>query len=134
MNFFVRIQLNKMDKYLLTIKLRSDIIAPNVIDITGPINGETNIAAVIFGALFSISPSAANELFHQNTNFSSIYCSIIKCIFFLTQLSQSATDNQMIMYHQIEHHQQLALQLIWNELSQRNYSILSFVRILYKIC
>lgn len=31
-------------------------------DITGPINGDTNMAAVMFGALFSISPSAAKEL------------------------------------------------------------------------
>lgn len=46
----------------LTISSLSEIIAPNVIDITGPINGDTNIAAVIFGALFSISPNAANEL------------------------------------------------------------------------
>lgn len=45
-----------------TTKSLSDIIVPNVIDITGPIRGETNIAAVIFGALFSISPKAANEL------------------------------------------------------------------------
>lgn len=45
-----------------TISSRSDIIAPNVIDITGPINGETNMAAVIFGALFSTSPNAAKEL------------------------------------------------------------------------
>lgn len=49
-------------KVCLTISSLSEIIAPNVIDITGPINGDTNIAAVIFGALFSISPNAANEL------------------------------------------------------------------------
>jgi hypothetical protein len=46
----------------LTINSRSDIIAPNVIDITGPINGDTNIAATIFDALFSINPNAAKEL------------------------------------------------------------------------
>lgn len=46
----------------LTTSLRSDIIAPNVIDMTGPINGDTSIAAVIFGALFSMRPRAANEL------------------------------------------------------------------------
>ncbi len=50
----------------LTINSRSDIIAPNVIDMTGPINGETNIAAVMFGALFSTNPSAANELKMKN--------------------------------------------------------------------
>lgn len=41
------------------------MIAPNVIDITGPIKGETNIAATIFGALFSTNPRAAKELFQQ---------------------------------------------------------------------
>lgn len=46
----------------LTINSRSDIIVPNVIDMTGPISGDTNIAAVIFGALFSIKPNAASEL------------------------------------------------------------------------
>lgn len=46
----------------LTTSLQSDIIIPNVTDITGPISGDTNIAATIFGALFSINPSAANEL------------------------------------------------------------------------
>lgn len=45
-----------------TTNSRSDIIIPNVTDITGPINGDTNIAAVIFGALFSINPNAAKEL------------------------------------------------------------------------
>lgn len=39
------------------------MIAPNVIDMTGPIRGETNIAATIFGALFSTNPRAAKELF-----------------------------------------------------------------------
>lgn len=38
------------------------MMAPNVIAMTGPINGDTNIAAVIFGELFSIRPNAANEL------------------------------------------------------------------------
>lgn len=47
----------------LTIKSRSDIMAPKVIDITGPISGDTNIAAVILGALFSTKPSAARELY-----------------------------------------------------------------------
>lgn len=47
---------------ILTISSRSDMIAPNVIDITGPINGLTSIAATIFGALFSTNPSAASEL------------------------------------------------------------------------
>lgn len=49
-------------KFSITTSSRSEMIAPNVIDITGPINGDTNIAAVIFGALFSIRPKAANEL------------------------------------------------------------------------
>lgn len=31
--------------------------------ITGPINGDTNIAAVMLGALFSTRPSAAKELY-----------------------------------------------------------------------
>lgn len=48
-----------------TINSRSEMIAPNVIDMTGPIRGETNIAATIFGALFSTNPSAAKELFQQ---------------------------------------------------------------------
>lgn len=47
---------------ILTTNSLSDIIVPNVIDITGPISGETNMAAVIFGALFSTKPSAAKEL------------------------------------------------------------------------
>lgn len=46
----------------LTISSRSEIIAPNVILITGPINGDTNIAATMFEALFSTSPNAASEL------------------------------------------------------------------------
>lgn len=37
-------------------------MAPNVMLMTGPINGDTSIAAVIFGALFSTKPSAAREL------------------------------------------------------------------------
>lgn len=41
------------------------MIAPKVMDITGPIKGETNIAATIFGALFSTNPRAAKELFQQ---------------------------------------------------------------------
>lgn len=45
-----------------TTNWRSDIITPNVTDITGPISGDTNIAAVMFGALFSIRPKAAKEL------------------------------------------------------------------------
>lgn len=35
---------------------------PNVMDITGPISGDTSIAAVILGALFSTRPRAAREL------------------------------------------------------------------------
>lgn len=38
------------------------MIVPNVTDMTGPISGETNMAAVMFGALFSINPSAAKAL------------------------------------------------------------------------
>lgn len=45
-----------------TINCRSDIIVPNVTAITGPISGETNIAAVIFAELFSMRPNAANAL------------------------------------------------------------------------
>ena len=56
------IYLDSLSNNLITIKSLSEIIAPNVIDITGPIKGETSIAAVIFGALFSTNPSAANEL------------------------------------------------------------------------
>lgn len=37
-------------------------MVPKVIDITGPISGDTNMAAVIFGALFSTKPKAAKEL------------------------------------------------------------------------
>lgn len=40
----------------------SAIIAPKVTAITGPIRGETNIAATIFGELFSTRPRAAKEL------------------------------------------------------------------------
>lgn len=47
---------------LHTISSRSEIMAPNVMLMTGPINGDTSIAAVIFGALFSTNPSAAREL------------------------------------------------------------------------
>lgn len=53
---------NDVRKKFLTTKSLSDIIVPKVIDMTGPIKGETNIAAVIFGALFSINPRAAKEL------------------------------------------------------------------------
>lgn len=42
------------------------MIAPNVIAMTGPINGDTNIAAVMFGELFSIRPNAANELVRKS--------------------------------------------------------------------
>lgn len=52
-----------------TTNSRSDIITPNVTDITGPISGDTNIAAVIFGALLSIRPKAAKEL-QLNVNIS----------------------------------------------------------------
>ena len=31
-------------------------------DMTGPINGDTSMAAVMFGALFSMRPRAAKEL------------------------------------------------------------------------
>lgn len=51
-----------MGETALTISSLSEIIAPNVIDITGPISGETNMAATIFGALFSTRPRAAKEL------------------------------------------------------------------------
>lgn len=37
-------------------------------DITGPMSGETSMAAVIFGALFSIRPSAASELETKHRN------------------------------------------------------------------
>lgn len=51
----------KLSNPLLT-RLRSEIIVPNVIDITGPMSGETNIAATILEALFSTKPNAASEL------------------------------------------------------------------------
>lgn len=51
----------RLSKPLLT-RLLSDIMVPNVIDITGPISGETNIAATMFEALFSTRPKAAREL------------------------------------------------------------------------
>ena len=35
---------------------------PNVMDMTGPMSGETNMAATMFGALFSTMPKAAKEL------------------------------------------------------------------------
>jgi hypothetical protein len=51
----------KLSKPLLT-RLRSAMIVPKVMDITGPINGDTSIAATIFDALFSTRPRAASEL------------------------------------------------------------------------
>lgn len=51
----------RLSKPLLT-RLLSEIIVPKVMDITGPIRGDTNIAATIFEALFSTSPRAAKEL------------------------------------------------------------------------
>lgn len=52
----------------LTISSLSEIIAPNVIDITGPISGDTNMAATIFGELFSTKPRAAKELQDATTH------------------------------------------------------------------
>lgn len=46
----------------LLIRLLSAIMVPKVMDITGPIRGDTNIAATMFEALFSTSPRAAKEL------------------------------------------------------------------------
>ena len=60
--YYYVLSFNVLLNEILTISSRSDIIAPNVILITGPINGETNIAATIFEALFSTSPNAASEL------------------------------------------------------------------------
>jgi hypothetical protein len=54
---------------ILTISSRSDMIAPNVIDITGPMSGDTSIAATIFEALFSINPRAAKELEAKKNQF-----------------------------------------------------------------
>lgn len=51
----------KLSKPLLT-RVLSAIMVPKVMDITGPIRGDTNIAATMFDALFSTRPSAANEL------------------------------------------------------------------------
>lgn len=38
------------------------MMKPNVMDITGPMRGDTSIAAVMLGALFSTRPRAAKEL------------------------------------------------------------------------
>lgn len=62
---------NKRDKNIPRIKLSkplrtrflSEMIVPNVIDITGPMSGETNMAATMFDALFSTRPRAAKELY-----------------------------------------------------------------------
>lgn len=43
-------------------RVLSEIIVPKVIDITGPIKGETSIAATMLDALFSTRPRAASEL------------------------------------------------------------------------
>lgn len=51
----------RLSKPLLT-RLQSAMIVPNVMDITGPMSGDTNMAATMFEALFSTSPSAAREL------------------------------------------------------------------------
>lgn len=48
------------------------MIVPKVIDITGPIIGDTNIAATMFVALFSIKPSPAKEL-EKNSRINSAY-------------------------------------------------------------
>lgn len=61
----MHIELNRFLNVLLTIKSRSEMMAPKVIDMTGPISGETSIAAVMLGALFSTNPSAAKELGKQ---------------------------------------------------------------------
>lgn len=37
-------------------------------DMTGPISGDTNIAATIFDELFSTKPKAANELKMRKSN------------------------------------------------------------------
>lgn len=65
-----KINPNRQDKNIPTTKLKnpafcndlSDIIVPNVMDITGPIKGDTNMAATIFGELFSTKPNAAKQL------------------------------------------------------------------------
>lgn len=64
---------NSRDKSIPRIRLskpaltrdRSDIIVPNVIDITGPMSGDTSMAATMFEALFSTRPNAARELFRM---------------------------------------------------------------------
>lgn len=51
----------KLSKPLL-MRLLSDMMVPKVMDITGPMRGETNIAATMLDALFSTRPRAAREL------------------------------------------------------------------------
>lgn len=46
----------------LTTNFQSEMMAPKVIDITGPMRGETSIAATMLLALFSTNPKAASEL------------------------------------------------------------------------
>lgn len=81
------------------------MIVPKVIDMTGPINGDTNIAATIFDALFSTRPSAASELkknyVEKKFNFNNLYET-------LTQQSQSAANNQKSNFLHLELHPQLA--------------------------
>lgn len=55
------IPMTKLSKPLFT-RLLSDIMVPNVMDMTGPMRGETNMAATMFEALFSTRPNAAREL------------------------------------------------------------------------
>lgn len=66
-----RFPMNSIIAYQLkhTTRLRSDIITPNVIDITGLIKGDTNMAADMLSPLFSIRPRAANELSNENEYF-----------------------------------------------------------------
>lgn len=44
------------------------MMKPNVMDMTGPMSGDTSIAAVMLGALFSTRPRAAKELKKPQTN------------------------------------------------------------------
>lgn len=65
------------------------MIAPNVIDMTGPIRGETNIAATIFGALFSTNPRAAKELFQTK-----ILCIIETLCICINRVYENENRNQ----------------------------------------
>lgn len=94
--------------FLITTNSQSDMIAPNVIDITGPISGETSIAATIFGALFSTKPRAARELSRILLKYDHTSIEIE-----LTLRWRSGADSRKISCLRFGPHRPLAWRSIW---------------------